>query len=81
MPNDQLRPIVLSDEKEATRQVIKIGKKYGFGNMMTWLAWAWVKHLIVMGLDKETALKAVWIQPYSIENPPFNPFEKDTHAD
>lgn len=37
---------VLSEpEKEAIRTVIGIARRYGYGNMIGWLKWAWAKHL------------------------------------
>lgn len=32
-------------EKEAIKQVIELGKKYGFGNLIAWLKHEWAKTL------------------------------------
>ena len=38
--------IISDEEVEATRQVLRAGKKYGYGNMIAHLETAWRKHLM-----------------------------------
>lgn len=46
-------------EQRAIWQTIQLGRNYGFGNLMAWLATAWAISLRDQGLSEETALQAV----------------------
>ena len=48
-----------ADEKDAVISALDAGEKYGYGNLMSWLATEWGCNLIDEGLDEKSALYRV----------------------
>jgi hypothetical protein len=44
-------------EQDAIRRAVEAGRDFGYGNMISHLQSAWVKHLIDGGMDPETAAR------------------------
>ena len=54
------------NERNEILEVIDIAEKWGYGNLIAHLRYAWAKKLIEQGISKETAIEATNSSPYPI---------------
>jgi hypothetical protein len=57
-----------SGEKEAVKQVLKYGKKYGYGNLIAYLRRDWAESLIKeYKISEELAIRITEVPPYPLD--------------
>lgn len=60
--------MLIEGERDAIAEVIEAGERYGYGNMIAHLKTAWVKHLMDIGLSRESAILAADTKPFDEPN-------------